>query len=237
MKLIKNKKSARSAKQQLIIIYCSHRFSTTKQTKMSSTKIFQDMLQANMPEHLVEHVAKQLHYILMKDVFQEIVMVYSHFELFFIENKNVFDIMEKLYPDITVHVHYYFDWITVVLKLTSTKFIMWHNYEEQAISETFLIEGEVEEKENVYTFSKFIYIDKGRHPKIIKDAEEYHNKKCKNMIPFQFLHSCMKNEHSIEYNVYKNAEKYSKWVFPNKIIDLFNAYPWEVPEDFADMMD
>lgn len=210
-----------------------------KQTKMSSTKIFQDMLQADMPEHLVMHVAKEVHRIFTKDTLQKINTMYSPFEKLFMESENVFDNLKKVYPDMTIHTDVYYEWITVVLKLTATKFIVWHNYEEGYINiteENFLMEGEVDEKENIYIFNKFIYMDEGRQPETIEDAEQYHDKKNKNMIPFQFLHFCMKNEHRMDSNVYKNAETYGKWVLPNKLINSFNAYPWEVPEDFADMM-
>lgn len=214
-----------------------------KETKMSSTKIFEDMLQADMPEHLMMHVAKHVHRIFSKDIHNEMHMLFSSYSLFekvYMENENVFDAIKKIYPNMTICVDIYYEWITVVLKLTSTKFVLWHEYHEFYSDETFLMEGEVDENENIYTFSKFIYMNNGRNNgrqrETIEDAQQYHNQKNKNMIPFQFLHYCMKNNHNIYHNVYKNAEKYGKWVFPNKIINSFNTYPWEVPEDFADMM-
>lgn len=189
-----------------------------------------------MPEHLVDHIAKQVHCIFTKDIFKKINTMYSPFEKIFMENENLFDAMEKLYPEMTVQINMFFGWITVVLKLTSTKFVVWHNYEEMFSNETFLMEGEVNEKENVYTFNKFIYMDNGRQPETIEDAEQYHNKKFKNMIPFEFLHFCMKNEHCIDHNVYKNMEKYTKWVIPKKIINSFNAQLWVSPEEIDEMI-
>lgn len=189
------------------------------------------MQQANLPEHLVDHIANKVHRIFTKDTLQKINTMYSPFEKIFMESEDVFETLKKLYPEMTIRVDKYYEWITVVLKLTATKFVVWHNYEEYYTNETFLMEGEVNEKENIYTFNKFIYMDEGRQPETIKDAQQYHNKKIKNMIPFQFLHFCMKNEHRMDRNVYKNAEKYSKWIVPNKVINGFNAYPWEDSED------
>ena len=202
---------------------------------MSCSKIFNDMQQANLPEHLVDHIANKVHRIFTKDTLQKINTMYSPFEKIFMESEDVFETLKKLYPDMTVHVDNYIDWITVVLKLTATKFVVWHSYMEYMEANTFLMEGEVDEKENVYTFNKFIYMNNGScrgwlcrcgHSETIEDAEQYHQKKFKSMIPFQFLHFCMKNDYCMEKIVYKNAANHGKWILPIKIINSFDNYDW-----------
>lgn len=184
-------------------------------------------MEEKMPQHLVDHVAKQIHRVFTKDVFQELRMLYSPFEKLFMENEDIFDSLKTIYPDMEIHVDKFYEWITVVLKLTATKFIVWHHYCENYVDEVILMEGEVKENENVYIFNKFLYVDEGRQPEIFHDVEKYHAKQCKNTMPFQFLHFCMKREHCMQYNVYKNAENYGKWIMSGKIIDTFYRYSWD----------
>jgi hypothetical protein len=188
------------------------------------TALFQRMSE-KMPEHLVDHIAKQVHRVFTKDVFQELQMLYSPFEKLFMENEDVFDSLIRLYPDMEVRVDSYYYWITVVLKLTDTKFIVWHEYQEYVNKERFLMEGEV--KENTYLFTKFAYIGEGRHLEICDDVEKYQQKQSKNIMPFQFLNYCMKNDHCVEDNVYKNAKTHGKWMLLKKIMDVFDNVLWE----------
>ena len=213
---------------QLLNSSLSSQLSSTR--KMAAT-MFKRMQESNLPEHLVDHIANQVHRIFSKDVFQEIHTMYSPFEKFFVENgENVFDILKQLYPDMTVHVDMFFEWITVVLKLTATKFVVWHHFNDDYVNEVILMEGEVKENENVYIFNKFLYVDEGRQPETFHDVEKYHQKQCKNMMPFQFLHYSMKNEHCMQYNVYKKAENYGKWLMHKKISNAFDFYPWHYEE-------
>lgn len=193
--------------------------------------MFKRMQESNLPEHLVDHIANQVHRIFSKEIFQEINTMHSPFEKLFVENsENFFDALEQLYPDITVHIDKYIEWTTVVLKLNATKFVVWHQYYEYCVDEIILMEGKVKEKENVYIFEKFIYMDEGRQPETFHDVEKYYQKQYKNMIPFQFLHYCMKNQHYIQDNVYKNAENHGKWLMQKNIINAFHSYPWHYEE-------
>jgi hypothetical protein len=194
---------------------------------MACAKLFKKMEAHDMPQHLVDHVAKQMHCVFSKDVFQEIHTMYSPFEKLFMESEDVFDSLTQNYPEMNIRVDREFEWVTIVMKLTATKFIVWHEYQEYVEKESILMEGEVKENENTYLFTRFVYMDEGRQPDSYHDVEKYHKKQYKNMIPFHFLHYCMKNEHCMEHNVYKNAENYGKWLMPKKIMDVFDIYLWE----------
>lgn len=202
---------------------------------MSSTTMMFNVMEKNgLPEHLVDSISNKVHRIFSKDVFQEINTMYTPFEKIFLEENDVFDKLKILYPDMSIHVDKYYEWITVVIKLNATKFIVWHHYEELYVLNCFLMEGEFNKDTNTYFFDKFVYMD--RNYNIIHDAEKYFKTRHGhiNWIPFQFLDHFMlgyDDEYCyghIEKNSYKNAEKYGKWVFYKNILDTFADYPWVV---------
>lgn len=184
------------------------------------TAIYSSMLEAGLPEHLMLHVAKKVHTVLMKESLTKIGSLLSPFEKIFMENEDVLEALKKEFPEMEIRVQN--DWlcgehITVVLKLTKERFILWHEYKEYRIDEVFLMEGFYKGDES-YVMERFIWIDCWNELKMNR-VEEYRQQKCRNHIPFNFLHWAMNGAHRMVDVRFQDSGE--KWFNPDKILSWF----------------
>lgn len=195
------------------------------------TTIFENMMKADMPEHLVLRIAEGVHHILAKDAMSEISKMYGPFEQLCRDNEPnaVLKELRKEYPNMKVCIDEFVDWLTLILKLDESKFILFHNYIEAPTNDILLIEGSVNSK-GEYAFDRFYYKSQYREwTAVIEDAKEYFglnwraSNEGSNYIPFQFLDKVMTDRSGCAKDVdkYMRVETLSKWHCPKSVIQWF----------------
>lgn len=215
--------------------------------------MYANMDMYGLPEHLIDHVAKHLHANLLKDVKKEVIERHTDFEKIFLENSDddieLLDKIKMVYPDSEIWVDNYVDWITIVFKLTKSKFVLFHQHKEYRINKEFYMEGEVDNKK-VYV-SRFFYGDMwGRVQHTCDRIEKYLSGGSiygLTLIPFGFLQEVMGRE-SFSCSVEKMrktfvdhesaqtsmiAKSIIRWFIMNEndLVDMHNSMIQEFNED------
>ena len=174
-----------------------------------------------MPEHLVLHIAEGVHRILIKDSLQKIQTIFSPFEQLFHNEDDIIDALTEQYPELMIKVDNAVEYMTIVLKLNSSKFIVFHDYKDLDVSgsyEFILMEGEM--RDNAYTVERFIRKDESCE-KSTSVEKYYYKRKGRNHKPFNYLHYVFKNDFCMENVRFRDSAKKLSWYNYDKIVNWF----------------
>lgn len=109
--------------------------------------LYKTMEDADIPEHLLHTIAKRVHKDYHRGICTYLETMYTPFERIFRENEVagslVLEKLREVYPELEIRVDGYYEWLTVVLKLNATKFIVFHEYKEQFAHDHLVAEGEM----------------------------------------------------------------------------------------------
>jgi|Laugresbdmm110sd_1035091.scaffolds.fasta_scaffold101543_1 hypothetical protein len=185
--------------------------------------MYKTMEDADIPEHLLHTIAKRVHKDYHKGICTYVETMFSLFERIFRENEVVgSQVLEKLcdvYPELKIRVDEYCEWLTVVLKLNATKFIVFHEYKEYGVHDHLVAEGEMVDGNMV--FERFMYKKMWRKEKLYSSASTYFAIKGTNYIPFQFTNSVMGGAHNVKGVEFSDAPAHTTWYHPNDLLRWF----------------
>ena len=211
----------------------------------STVAILSNMEKHGVPDHLMDHVAENVHRTFFRDISAQIQNRFTAFEQLFMEyNVPGIEFMDKvreLYPDVRLYVDEYFDWGTVVIRLTDTRFVMCHEYKEMHCRDYKHIYMEGEMQGNTVVVSRFMYRDMYANLYYndkqydCHNAEAYFNRTSVNYIPFQFLNASFGRGMAINDNwpTFVNEANPKVWASPVPIVEWILANE----NQFADWAD
>lgn len=196
---------------------------TTNAVLPKSNEVYKMMEDANIPEDIIHTISKRVHMDYHRRICTYIDNIYSPFERIFRENEiNGVHALTKLceqFPEMIIRVDDYFEWMTVVLKLNDTRFIVFHEYKENWTCEQLIAEGEYINDNMI--FERFLYKDMRDKNKLYKNAKDYFNNKSINYIPFQFTNYVMKGIYDMDGVQFMDAPTNANWFRPEVIIQWF----------------
>lgn len=187
--------------------------------------LYKVMDEATIPEHLLHTIAKRVHQDYQEGVCFQVNQLFSPIErIFREEGVPGVAMMEKLrqaFPEMETHVDEYFEWITVVLKLNATQFIVYHVYKEYGADDNMVAEGRC--VNGTLVFDRFQYKEMWRETVCFTSANTYFNvQKGVNYIPFQFLNKVMGgSDDSVGIKVV-DAPANTKWFNAEPILQWFH---------------
>lgn len=181
------------------------------------------MEDADIPEHLLHTIAKRVHKDYHRGICTYLETMYTPFERIFRENEVagslVLEKLREVYPELEIRVDGYYEWLTVVLKLNATKFIVFHEYKEQFAHDHLVAEGKMVDGNMV--FERFLYKEMWRKEKLYSSASSYFAVKGINYIPFQFTNSVMGGVHNMKGVEFSDAPARTTWYRPNDLLRWF----------------
>jgi len=185
--------------------------------------LYKTMEDADIPEHLLHTIAKRVHKDYHRGICTYLETMYTPFERMFHDNEVVGSlVLEKLrevYPELEIRVDGYFEWLTVVLKLNATKFIVFHEYKECGVHDHLVAEGEIVDGNMV--FERFMYKEMWRKEKLYPSASAYFAIKGINFIPFQFTNSVMSGSHNLKGVKFSDVPAHTPWYNPKDLLHWF----------------
>jgi hypothetical protein len=197
----------------------------------SFTAMFGNMDTYGLPDHLIEHVAKHYHMSEFKKIQSQIHSNYSEFEKIFMEYSELGAIplvthLKERYSDFKIHIDMYntdSHWITIIFKLTNTKFVLFHEHQYGGRDQRFFMEGEVLRKK-VY-MTRFYHINLRHKISFYNIRDYFYGKSGLTLIPFAFLKEVMPSKFSVvpEYftKTFHNSPQIKRSIFSKNIIDWF----------------
>lgn len=209
-----------------LIRVCHSFCKTDKTTKMATA-----FLESHLPADVVGMVSEYVHKSRMANVLISIPDHMCSVEAAFASTADPISTLKKNYPDAKIYVDDWVDWLTVVIKLTDSRFFFMFSFVEGSETEEMLVDAFIEN--NVVKIERLYY--KSYH--YMGDEfgcdylEEYVRKKQSffdNMVPFQYAMSAMTGK-PIPWNRPNIDYKYSsgkKWCNGKQLFYKMCHHDW-----------
>jgi hypothetical protein len=192
---------------------------------MVGNALYKTMENALFPEHLTHSIAKRVHKDYQEGVCFQVNQLYSPFERLFREEgvpgEAMMEVLRREFPEMEVCVDEYYEWITVVLKMNATNFVMYHLYKEYGAHDNMVAEGRY--VNGVMVFDRFQYKEMWRETVRYTSAKAYTSQeRGVNWIPFQFLNNVMGGSHDPKDVKVVDAPAGTKWFNAEPILQWFD---------------